>query len=207
MAEKPILFSGEMVRAILDGRKTQTRRVIKPQPERVGEGWMYAGQYFADDAQMQDYLFHEVYGNGKCPYGGVYGDGTGDLLWVRETFAHKDEWTKPAYRADWKTPDKAIETMGAKWRPSIHMPRWASRLTLRVVDVRVERVQEISEEDARAEGVNLATWELHHRRDDSISLSIAAIEEFKQLWDSINAKRGHSWDSNPWVWVVEFKMV
>ena len=187
--EKPILFSGEMVRAILDGRKTQTRRVVKqkhiPFVENILNG-------FLDGKWNQRPL----------PYGKP-----GDLLWVRETWAHNPEWTKPAYRADWKTPDAAIKTMDTKWRPSIFMPRWASRLTLRVLDVRVERVQEISEADAKAEGVNLATWELHHRRDDSISLSIAAIEEFKHLWDSINAKRGYSWDSNPWVWVVEFEAV
>lgn len=206
MIEKPILFSGEMVRAILDGRKTQTRRVIKPQPERVGGGWMYAGQYFADDGQMKNYLFHDVYGNGKCPYGGVYADGTAEWLWVRETWAahvlcpEKPSELRPGtriwYRATHAPQD---EQDRGPWRPSIFMPRWASRLTLQVMDVRIERVQEISEDDAKAEGVNPMSWT--NRPENGLDYTVM----FWALWDRLNAERGYSWDSNPWVWVVKFE--
>lgn len=147
MNEKPIIFSAESVRAIKAGRKTQTRRVLKPQPEKCQNGgWTYNDQHFADDAQMQSHLFHNVYGNGKCPYGGVYADGTSDLLWVRETWApHRGmDDTSPAefgpgaqnlplwYRADIGNTNRER----GRWRASIHMPRWASRLTLGIVDVR-----------------------------------------------------------------------
>jgi hypothetical protein len=185
MNEKPILFSGEMVRAILDGRKTQTRRVMKPQPRQLEN--------------------HIAIKNRKrhCPYGKP-----GDLLWVRETWASHEymddtrpsDFTKSAqmlplwYRAN----NQMYNFNQGKWRPSIFMPRWASRITLRVTDVRVERVQDISEADARAEGVLKA---------GGASLSLyAARHHFSQLWDRINAKRGYGWDINPWVWVVEFEL-
>lgn len=203
--EKPILFSGDMVRAILDGRKTQTRRVIKPQPERVGGGWMYAGQYFADDGQMKNYLFHDVYGNGKCPYGGVYADGTAEWLWVRETF----QWCSICGTTNFRANSDGMcwlcsEDLG-KWQPSIFMPREASRLTLRVVGVRVERVRDISEAEAQREGWFYQNHDLS-KRYDPVTMDTAR-KWFAALWDSINAKRGYSWDSNPWVWVVEFKAV
>ena len=203
--EKPILFSGDMVRAILDGRKTQTRRVIKPQPERGGGGWMYAGQYFADDGKMKNFLFHDVYGNGKCPYGGVYADGTAEWLWVRETF----QWCSICGTTNFRANGDGMcwlcsEDLG-KWQPSIFMPREASRLTLRVVGVRVERVRDISEAEAQREGWFYQNHDLS-KRYDPVTMDTAR-KWFAALWDSINAKRGYSWDSNPWVWVVEFEVV
>jgi hypothetical protein len=166
--EHPILFSAEMVRAILEGRKTQTRRIIKPQPIQCSPDdslvpvWSFDGELFVGDDHMKDYLFHEVYGNKGTRYGSVYSDGTADRLWVREKWAthpFKNK-IKPSdlvpdetpifYRADkWENGDNYHYL----WRPSIHMPRWASRINLEIVNVRVERLHEISEEDARAEGI------------------------------------------------------
>jgi len=205
MKERPILFGGEMVRAILDGRKTQTRRVINPQPEwqltapRVVDGKWLFGSVASGYAQ-------DVW---RCPYGQP-----GDHLWMRETWATPGNFdhikpselgashfssTELVYRATSEHGD-AYYT----WRPSIFMPRWASRITLEVTGVRAERVQEISEEDAKAEGVT--AW---HPRDPSIVFRPEGSYRngFHQLWDSINAKRGYAWDSNPWVWVVEFEVV
>jgi hypothetical protein len=245
MVERPILFNAEMVRAILDGRKTQTRRVMKPQPETYNgkpvqdqgrlhnSGWLYDGQFFIDDGQMMDHLFHEVYGRKGSPYGGVYADGTADSLWVREThtwitLADSDPWREQAtadgclkrhpdgydvamiYRADG-------DEIGSNWRPSIFMPRWASRITLDLVDVRVERLQDISEGDAIAEGVahNLLgddcppkyqnEWQNYLAATDDDPPCYSAVDSFRTLWDSINSKRGYGWAANPWVWVVEFK--
>lgn len=206
MNEKQILFSGEMVRAILDGRKTQTRRVIKPQTEHgiTMCHWSDSGWAIADAPNE--------FGNQACtckrvsaPYGNA-----GDLLWVRETwqYAESSGYDSPSdnrqetWQADWPSPIwyRATDAgeVDCKWRPSIFMPRWASRLTLRVTAVRVERVQEISEADAKAEGVT--AW--CDTKDGKVYQP-----EFRMLWDSINAKRGYSWDSNPWVWVVEFERV
>ena len=198
MAEYPILFNGEMVRAVLDGRKTQTRRVMKPQPKPLTGGWMYDRKYFADDAQMKNYLFHDVYGEKGSPYGSAYADGTGDLLWVRETWHPTGREQTALYRADGQCEV-------AQWKPSIHMPRWASRITLRVTDVRVERVQELEESEIGAEGIERPEW--WNNMDSWINGEDLAKEMFAQLWNSINAARGHSWQSNPWVWVVEFEKV
>lgn len=212
--ERPIIFSGSMVRAILDGRKTQTRRVIKNIVEGSG-GWpsFSKGRHHGNMVKPK-----------YCPYGLP-----GDRLWVRETYAiHQtvDHIRRPdgrafsevsdgcaAYRADGHDTVEdlrshikvmgdmsleAIEIQGDRWRPSIHMPRWASRITLEVTDVRVERVQEIetSPEDMLAEGVTAVT-------EAAVHLAF----EFRKLWDSINAKRGFGWDVNPWVWVVSFKVL
>jgi len=174
MKERPILFSSEMVRAILDGRKTQTRRVVNPRCAY------------------------------KCPFGRP-----GDRLWVRETFhtcPHCDGMV--AYRAGgWKRGESFswddLSPLRPKcaahgWKPSIHMPRWASRITLEVVNVRVERVQDITDADAIAEGVKLPGVTQYEGR---------ARDAFKALWDSINAKRGYGWDVNPRVRVVEFRVL
>lgn len=198
MKERPILFSGEMVRAILDGSKTMTRRVIKPQPGNVttgptpmGSNWMAWGMY----GMVRDLW---------CPYGQPV-----DRLWVRETWSQFAPRPKPGdgvpenacidYRADYSASAlrRGLDSDGdpykpPSWRPSIHMPRWASRINLEVVSVRVERVQDISEDDARAEGI-------------SNPLGSLALNIFPSLWDSINLKRGYGWDTNPWVWVIEFK--
>ena len=206
---RPIIFSGDMIRALIDGRKTQTRRVIKGVPNNRIQG--------------VDHWCNEkwrVFANGpvilKCPYGQA-----GDLIWDRETwsgdYAYADQ--KPTDRVSVMTPDGPYyhdsvwywadgEPEFEDWerpRPSIHMPRWASRLTLRITDVRVERVQDMSEGDAVEEGARRG----FPTDDYSLYLSEAGTYYggFSGLWDSINAKRGHDWDSNPWVWVIEFDVI
>lgn len=212
--EKPILFNSEMVRAILDGRKTMTRRVVKPMSKNQAEwltpelinsvphGEMIKGGWQmhhprADTDYMGVHVEHDSpLGWVRCPYGQP-----GDLLWVRETFLIKLNGDA-FYRAD--DPTASGWNSGSattKWRPSIFMPRWASRITLRVFDVRVERVQEISVSDMRAEGVAYGP-----ARPGEFSIQ-STVREWENLWDSINAKRGYSWNSNPWVWVVSFEMV
>jgi len=166
MKERPILFSGPMVRAILEGRKTQTRRIVKPQPLR-DRGVMA----FNDGEHPQM----------RCPYGKP-----GDRLWVRETWCPDVEPYTFRYKAD---GDEPLE----RWRPSIHIPRWASRITLEVVSVRVERLQNISEDDALAEGITL------------VERGTSPVDQFNKLWESINGPG--SWEANPWVWVVEFKRI
>ncbi|HGM6832005.1 TPA: hypothetical protein ACKQCE_000539 [Serratia marcescens] len=172
MKERPVIFNGEMVRAILHGRKTQTRRIAK--------------------ADNSNHLL-------GCPFGQV-----GDRLWVRETFA--------AFDADWKHPGKPHDLKDGPWpnvvypasvakipdgtcRPSIHMPRWASRITLEITAVRVERLNDISEEDAKAEGVKAGVCPGHEHMMHQVA--------FRELWQSIYGEE--SWRANPWVWVIEFK--
>lgn len=175
-SERPILFSGEMIRAILEGRKTQTRRVIKPQPEFDGGFPIWWPQ---------------------CPYGKK-----GDRLWVREAFSVCDHPQGPvcSYKAD-HPQDEYL-----KWRPSIHMPRCASRITLEIINIRIEQLQEISDSDALAEGVpvneSAISVPLSGEFDEKETIPRAL---YRDLWDSINAKRGFGWDVNPWVWVIEFK--
>lgn len=166
MKMRPILFSGEMVRAILEGRKTQTRRVVKPQPA---------------------YVIDSVW---VCPYGRP-----GDGLWVRETWAPNSQAGVFSYAADWAAGVKHV----SRWRPSIHMPRAASRISLEVVGVRVERLREISEADALAEGC--ADSEMV----DGVPMWCSAVEKYMDLWEKINGEG--SWAVNPWVWVVEFRRV
>ena len=244
---RPILFSAEMVRAILDSRKTQTRRVIKPQPptwvrwlERGDFGGIpYYGSQVERDARGQEFDFRVHLSD--CPYGKP-----GDTLWVRETFMlesnfgvdnesnyppsfndgrpirwDSDEeygkhWTLPHYRATDAKPyllDNDDNEIG--WKPSIHMPRWASRIILEIVNVRFERVQDIHAVDALAEGVTQTKfwtpqevddmpfeekmWDDHHFWATYPQIA------FARLWDSINAKRGYGWSTNPYVWVIEFK--
>jgi hypothetical protein len=195
MKERPILFSSEMVRAILDGRKTQTRLVVKPQPET---SFPFA-KCIKWGEMESDRGIWGVPGWGtsvrRCPYGQP-----GDCLWVRETWCPTMDGAEVAYYK--ATIDQQI-VKGPKWKPSIHMPRWASRIALEVTGVRVERVQDISEGDAIAEGIEPHFAAIAEMSHDAISPE----SEFALLWDSINAKRGYSWDSNPWVWVVEFKVL
>lgn len=186
MNERPILFKPEMIRAILDGRKTMTRRVIKDQDLdarglrfcNVKTGW------------------EDWHGNPRrCPYGFP-----GDELWVRETIkcvGEDDYGAVTYYVADGTmTP---IDTWIWKQNilPSIYMPRGASRIQLKITDVRVERLQDISLEDAFDEGI-----EPCHKFGCN-----CAIDGFAQLWDSINSKRGFDWNSNPWVWVISFERI
>ena len=202
VSEKPILFSGEMVRAVLNGRKTQTRRVMAYPDHGV------ADCTHSNDKSQWWWWNNGLYGEAfKCPYGKP-----GEQLWVRETWdvcVMQDEYLPSmCYRADSTgiptSRKKAWDLLRSddsrlhKWRPSIHMPRWASRIQLEVTDVRVERVQEISEEDARAEGVALP--------ERTVTMYDGIYREhFQRLWNSINEKRGYGWEANPWVWVVEFK--
>lgn len=177
MKERPTLFSGPMVRAILEGRKTQTRRAVKFQ-------WCGSGE-----ALMHQATFDPAY---KCPYGQP-----GDRLWVRETFRSKQQcgetidWT---YRADCP----ALTEYLFPWKPSIYMPRRASRITLEIMSVRGERLQDISEEDAKAEGCEWSQWSFPNSTRPGKSA-------YRALWESINGPG--SWDQNPWVWVIEFKEV
>ena len=190
MKEHPILFSGPMVRALLEGRKTQTRRIVKPQPKVVHN--IYPDASIATNCTFRrgDQRIH-------CPYGKP-----GDRLWVKETFLPTAHTTY--FRADFDPMDAAGHgALYGGWKPSIFMPRRLSRITLEVVDVRVERLQDISEEDAEAEGaypefeIDLASFVRRAPVNSTHYLG------FKHVWRDINGME--SWDANPWVWVVEFK--
>lgn len=224
--EYPILFTSDMVRAILDGRKTQTRRVMKPQPEKDDSGfWRYAGAGWSRDDFVPVAPGHPL--EASCPYGRP-----GSELWVRETFALREPCDNKAPsecmedEAVWFKADNNELTGNAagRWRPSIHMPRWASRVQLTVTDIRVERVQGISIDDVWAEGVQIPT----NNGNAVISLTdkytIATYMEgtvseweqddffrahFAKLWDELNADRDQgqfAWESNPWVWVIDFEV-
>lgn len=186
--ERPILFSGPMVRAIIEGRKTQTRRIIKPQPYQDAGGWWHfdgfrpkakrntgaqAGSHPPDQWTQFTY---------SCPYGSI-----GQRLWVRETWAQQLDGNF-IYRAD---QENAYFTLGGKWRPSIHMPRIASRILIEITHIRVQRLQYISADDARAEGCT--------------DPGPIAIGEFQTLWEKINGPE--SWALNPYVWAITFKPV
>lgn len=172
MKERPILFSSPMMRAILDGRKTQTRRVVTN-----------AKPYEPTDEGI-DILWHT--GQLACPYGAV-----GDRLWVRETW-QVDDYGMQHHRAD-RVRYRATDGEELAWRPSIFMPRWASRITLEIVDVRVQRVKQIKDEEFVLEGFPYAP-ETHQ-------------EGFAYMWEKLNGKRGYGWDVNPWVWVLSFKVI
>lgn len=200
MVIKPILFSGPMVRAILEGRKTMTRRIVQPQPK----------------ADIVDRHLYVDLASPKQP---------GDILWVRETWGyHQDSYGDAwpiFYRADypegattfpWGRKDEEGEEvicdLPRSWRPSIFMPKEAARLFLRVTAVRVERLQEISDADAIREGANCD--------EDGRNVGLAEKmrrgpdERFRDLWDSINGKRAggtYAWNKNPWVWVITFERV
>lgn len=185
---RPILFKGEMVRAILDGRKTQTRRIIKRQPLAPPTGPNFDGAWSWTIDPVTHYF--------ACPQGQP-----GDRLWVKETFydsRHESKRTPWTYRSSTSIDEDLSRDFA--WTPSIFMPRSASRLTLEIVSVRVERLCAISHEDAKAEGVTIpkdGEWgKLALTWDDFRGL-------YKLLWESINGKG--SWAANPWVWVIEFK--
>lgn len=213
--ERPILFSAPMVRALLAGTKTQTRRLVKPQP-----GEANTMVYPSDSTQAA--VIRKAWKPYALP---------GDRLWVKETFAtlqpteheetaraHRDrvvvrpeddERVALWYRADGEMP--FIERLfsddedSIRWRPSIYMPRWASRITLEVTSVRVERLQAITEADAIAEGIELSPGGPWRAYDAEGGCCYEAVESFRTLWQSING--AESWAANPWVWVVEFKRV
>lgn len=204
--EKPILFSTEMIQAIRDGRKTQTRRIVKP---KYAARAQYASEKFGTTwtADHDNCLIPAQYGL------------VGDLLWCRETWAtlkvfddlaprdipHGGARWPATYMKAWRGAAKHSEDRG-KWRPSIFMPRWASETSLLVTRVRIERLQEITEDDAKAEGVE--PYERPQNNAISTPWSVASHRTtFVQLWDQINADRGYAWQSNPMVWVIDFKVI
>lgn len=223
MKERPILFSGEMVRAILDGRKTQTRRIVKDAGELTDWGaqigdWTF--EKMAEEFAVLKRLGRDDEGAAmrcaliKCPYGVP-----GDRLWVRENLVICSEGIE--YEADRSLGfdltslddnHPAVDLWNRKAHedgpdvhptkiPSIHMPRWASRINLEITNVRVERLQDISEADAKAEGVaDIPIAELPKALQQA---TWSACQSFQRLWDHINGERA-SWESNPWVWVIEF---
>jgi hypothetical protein len=202
MKQTPILFSTPMVQAILEGRKAQTRRVIKPQPF-LNKQYHYANgnrewmEWFSMRGSNNDTPESWIQ---FCPYGKV-----GDVLWVRESYCpnYFDDKTH-GYKSDWnKVATEYIPE--PKWKSSIHMPKAACRIWLKITNVRVERLQDISEEDAAAEGIevlNIPAWKNYI---DSFDYCEKAHESFKTLWKSNNSEE--SWNDNPWVWVIEFERI
>lgn len=231
--ERPILFSAPMVRAILEGRKTHTRRVVKPQPnsshwESIPGYKLSVSKQAIDQNGRVSYRFYhtipqnpdpDIAGDVFCQYGKP-----GDILWVRETWAKPYVNVPAVYRADYN---------GAgilKWNPSIHMPRRLSRINLEITDILIERLNNISEDDANSEGCpecpvcqvtgDCGQWG-RGAIDDPLSNAAGGRpwrdcrgpcdgktgkEWFKDLWDSINSKK-YPWESNPWVWVIKFKFI
>lgn len=253
MRERPILFSAPMIRALIDGRKTQTRRVMKPQPAPNGT-WSKTLNDFV--CLIDEYPPSATIWNGGwlgmdagekqcCPCGVP-----GDRLWVRETWQHApqdrcdcpqpsepspcDDWSNGTgcrsnrgevlYRADVgnETEERSVVRLAhrhgthvAPWRPSIHMPRWASRITLEITDIRVERLQEISEADAEAEGAAFTCPQCGNDLDDEHGTEVHAAcddpdmgshgEGFRRIWTAINGSG--SWDANPFVWCLSFRRI
>lgn len=201
MTERPIIFNSEMVRAILDGRKTQTRRIVKPKLIQPVEG-AYFDKY--NNGPQWNWWTHDnkqcLEQIVKCPFGKV-----GDRLWVREAFCCFDEdWRYPGRPHDikegpWRNILYCSDEPNSRkskvlWRPSIHMPRWASRITLEITNIRVERLQDISEDDAKAEGVNTFT-------EDPNCLNRYRVG-FEHIWQVIYGVDSRL--SNPWVWAIDF---
>ncbi len=226
MKQRPIIFSAPMVQAILAGRKTQTRRIAKCIPD-----WDHCGKKILDwglschlyqhnekedgklwgvedrewiyniQTEVDDYECHTI----KCPYGKI-----GDQLWVRETFSQclnlgfdkNGNAPENLFSYSYKADGGAL--IGDRWKPSIHMPREASRILLEITDIRVERLQDISEADAKAEGSSKS-----HPSIDKVSQTFGFADWprswFAQTWDHING--ADSWAENPWVWCVSFKVV
>jgi hypothetical protein len=185
MSDKPIIFSAESVRAILDGRKTMTRRVVKPHPDTNGK--------FSDETVRKAWAggFVDV----KCPY-----CKPGDRLWVREAWRHDGHGY--AYRASCLPSYESLYT----WKPSIYMPKEAARILLEVTGVRVERVQEISYDDVLQEGIE-QKWTCFNPPTGGYAHENDVLEDFIKLWDSLNSKRGYGWDVNPFIWVITFRRI
>ncbi|EDA9089321.1 TPA: hypothetical protein ACJFYZ_003818 [Salmonella enterica subsp. enterica] len=194
MKERGMIFNAEMVRAILDGRKTQTRRPVKFPLIDKNMGCELAGNELAGELAADNYW--------NSPYGKP-----GDRIWGRETFrvhsratdvatlvyraSVRNSWTEQTHRVPVAVCNKPATP--EKWTPSIHMPRWASRILLEITDVRVERLNSITESDAEAEGVT------------DTGFGDLLVDGFRCLWKSIYGD--DSWQANPWVWVIEFKRV
>jgi hypothetical protein len=240
MKEHPILFTGEMVRAILEGRKTQTRRPIKTQPPASWQPTVGTVHPTKVDRKGVEFPGEAMFGASDETFGCRAPFAVGDRLWVRETFASFKGSSDPCsprdalyavmpdgaqkYRNDgFYSPGLATYSPNAfkeiKWRPSIHMPRWASRLTLEVTAIRPERVQAISEADAIAEGVRhfpdlprdpkhgpSGGWSMYEPKTDAEGLASAAFA-FGNAWNHIYGKGPLAWAHNPWTWAVTFKVV
>ncbi|WP_059265020.1 hypothetical protein [Acinetobacter baumannii] len=222
MNERPILFNTEMVRAILEGRKTQTRRLVKEK--------LISEQAEFESGNRPNVIHSEpslkYYIDNSCPFGQV-----GDHLWVRETFSYAlnedDHICDKDGNSVWDVKDAHIYfaaseiNVEGKWMPSIHMPRWASRFSLEITNIRVERLNELSEADAIEEGVepiivqdNVKVgngWAKENRhmwkgyKNKARAYQDTAKDSFNSLWESINGDG--SWDLNPWVWVIEFRVI
>ena len=200
MAEKPIIFSGPMVKAILEGRKTQTRRVLCPHIEE------FEPPYIAPYEEGARAVWCDTDGGSVRGFTGAAGAAVGDLLWVCETWANAAKGIFPGgivYRAD--NPELANSPAVGKWKSSIHMLKHNARIWLRVTDVRVERVQDIGEGDAKAEGCRAYGPGLCTENPDDYMNCYSARTEFQDLWNALNEKRGFGWDANPWVVVIEFE--
>lgn len=215
--DHPILFSTPMVQAILEGRKTQTRRVVKPQPDaratrcELTKSWPKQGDWAAMLDIDHNPPIIEVTDVFKCPYSKV-----GDILWVRETFRiinHSGYGNPYFYKAN--ACDMDLADKDIKWKPSIFMPKEACRIFLEITNIRVERLHDISEDDAKAEGVELYAKGIHYLNytDQKAALTQfiyncrTAKESYKTLWTLINGFRDepYAWFKNPFVWVMEFK--
>lgn len=232
MKERPILLNAEMVRSVLDGRKTQTRRMLTPRQLKMIDAAASIGECYPLESGHQHENSQSYYRE-CCPFGAV-----GDRMWVRETWAvvshafdddglmidyvpdrparavHEKPFGKgyysghAIYAADggftWGDDDGCVDGLSC-WKPSIHMPRWASRITLEITGVRVERLNAISQEDAHAEGLELTGWRPTYSDPDSGGEVMTPYDNFAELWSSIYGEE--SWQANPWVWVIEFKRV
>lgn len=227
MRERPIIFSGPLVRALLAGTKTQTRRIapitdlsIRPHDNEIVSWSVRFSKPIKgvlsshSGGRLTEEQARRIIASKFCPYGQP-----GDRLWVREAHAivprtayARSEGVEQVLRPD-DDHDACVFREGwersrpGRWRPSIHMPRWAGRILLEITGVRVERLQDISEADAEAEGIapqphHAGRWLSEHRPAISFPSPVAA---FSDLWESINGPG--SWDANPWVWAVEFRRV
>ncbi|MCM6134649.1 hypothetical protein M4D10_15970 [Klebsiella pneumoniae] len=219
MKERGMIFNGEMVRALLDGRKTQTRRIVKGTDRAVKfcKEWNINGEEVFVVLGEKDHTgMNPVLGAISCPFGAV-----GNRIWVREAFrvhsratdvatlvykaSERNSWTEQTHRVPVAVCNKPATP--EKWTPSLHMPRWASRILLEITDVRVERLNAISEEDARAEGI-IDGGCLNCGEPEPCGCANPepdATDAFAYLWQSIYGQE--SWNADPWVWVIEFKRV
>ena len=191
---KPILFNSEMVRAILTNKKTQTRRVVKLQPQYHpnGDYWLTNTDYWYAKYKPK---FETLKKYSKYQ--------PGDILYVRETWANIRDWVDVdpdvgmtdgyIYKANWRCDEHP------KWRPSIHMPKVAARIILEITDIKIERLQDITSEEAIAEGMGYLCFD-----EAEYDKKILAVIQFEYLWDKIYLKRGLGWSTNPFVWVIEF---
>ncbi|SPF51178.1 conserved hypothetical protein [Candidatus Desulfosporosinus infrequens] len=212
--EKPIIFSSESINAILEGRKTQTRRVVKYQPP---ENYHIIGRITSSTNSKNEGCVCWESDNGRVSHYCKIPRDVGDILWVRETWSQLDmdyrvvtgkldiddfEGCPIVYRAD-DNPEHFNY-----WRPSIYMPRKAARLFLKVTNIRAERLQIITEEDARSEGcIDFHDKIGDGKFDDVAEFDLTARDAFSELWDNLNKKRGYGWGLNPWVYVLEFEKI